>query len=201
MRRCTAATVLALRAFHALSVPQAHSRANWVKDQPTQCNLFSRASPWRGMEPCAGAYPTAAEPPRNQATPAWHSTGFSRNRCWVPMPASGHGPERCRNIQRLRSAPAPLRRFLGVYRRPSQVAIEVRAAAGEQLGEQDDLAGVLGEVLDNVVDGLKHGDVVPLNIDMVPQPAGRQLSRIRAASSTAVSRPSSSSFPKRRRVR
>src|SRR5260370_23292180 len=44
-----------------------------------------------------------------------------------------------------------------------EVAVEAEVLAVCHLGENDDLAGVLGEVLDDVVDGFQDGDVVFLD--------------------------------------
>jgi hypothetical protein len=46
-----------------------------------------------------------------------------------------------------------------------EVAVEAEVGAGESLGGGEDLAGVLGEVLDDVVDGFEDGDVVVLGTD------------------------------------
>jgi len=48
-----------------------------------------------------------------------------------------------------------------------------QVSASQNLGEQQDLPGVLGKVLHHMGDGFEHRDVVTLGENPFGQPAGR----------------------------
>lgn len=73
----------------------------------------------------------------------------------------------------LGDGPPKLRRLLPVGGL-AQVREVAEIGAGGRLGGEDDLAGVLGEVLDNVVDGFEHGDILALDADTRSQACRRK---------------------------
>ena len=67
-----------------------------------------------------------------------------------------------------------LRRLFNVLSRALQVPVEAQGLTRQVLRDEDDLSGVMGEVLDDVADDLDQGDLVALDRHALQQPVFRQ---------------------------